>query len=45
MNPIPYGKQNITQEDNDAVVETLKSDFLIQEPKIQAFEKNLLYTP
>lgn len=36
---IPYGKQNITQEDIDAVTEVLKSDFLTQGPKIQEFEK------
>jgi UDP-4-amino-4,6-dideoxy-N-acetyl-beta-L-altrosamine transaminase len=35
---IPYGKQNITQEDIDAVVETLKSDYLTQGPKIKEFE-------
>ena len=39
MNPIPYGRQYITQEDIDAVVETLKSDFLTQGPKISEFEK------
>ena len=27
-NPIPYGRQNITEEDIKAVVETLKSDYL-----------------
>ena len=36
---IPYGKQNITQEDIDAVVEVLKSDYLTQGPKIIEFEK------
>lgn len=40
MKPIPYGKQNITQSDIDAVVEALKSDFLTQGPKIAEFEKN-----
>ncbi len=35
---IPYGKQNITQEDIDAVVETLHADFLTQGPKIDEFE-------
>jgi UDP-4-amino-4,6-dideoxy-N-acetyl-beta-L-altrosamine transaminase len=35
---IPYGKQNITQEDIDAVVETLTSDYLTQGPKIKEFE-------
>ncbi|XOV92290.1 MAG: UDP-4-amino-4,6-dideoxy-N-acetyl-beta-L-altrosamine transaminase [Bacteroidota bacterium] len=38
-NVIPYGKQDIRQEDIDAVVETLKSDYLTQGPKIQEFEK------
>lgn len=38
MKSIPYGRQNITQEDIDAVVETLKSDFLTQGPKIAEFE-------
>jgi UDP-4-amino-4,6-dideoxy-N-acetyl-beta-L-altrosamine transaminase len=38
MNPIPYGKQNITQGDIDAVVEVLKSDYLTQGPKIKEFE-------
>lgn len=35
---IPYGRQHITDEDIAAVVETLKSDFLTQGPKIQEFE-------
>lgn len=38
MNPIPYGRQNITQEDIDAVVTVLKSDFLTQGPAIAQFE-------
>jgi UDP-4-amino-4,6-dideoxy-N-acetyl-beta-L-altrosamine transaminase len=38
MKPIPYGKQNITQEDIDAVITTLKSDYLTQGPKIKEFE-------
>jgi UDP-4-amino-4,6-dideoxy-N-acetyl-beta-L-altrosamine transaminase len=38
MNPIPYGKQNITQADINAVVEVLKSDYLTQGPKIKEFE-------
>ncbi len=37
--PIPYGRQNITQEDINAVVETLHSDYLTQGPKIAEFEK------
>lgn len=40
MKSIPYGKQYITQEDIDAVVETLQSDYLTQGPKIAEFEKN-----
>ncbi|MGI8892264.1 MAG: UDP-4-amino-4,6-dideoxy-N-acetyl-beta-L-altrosamine transaminase [Bacteroidia bacterium] len=39
MKPIPYGKQNITKEDIEAVTETLLSDFLTQGPKIAEFEK------
>jgi hypothetical protein len=35
---IPYGRQNITQEDLDAVVTTLQSDYLTQGPKIKEFE-------
>jgi len=35
---IPYGKQEITQDDINAVVETLRGDFLTQGPKIKAFE-------
>jgi UDP-4-amino-4,6-dideoxy-N-acetyl-beta-L-altrosamine transaminase len=38
MNPIPYGKQNITQADIDAVVDVLKADYLTQGPKINEFE-------
>jgi UDP-4-amino-4,6-dideoxy-N-acetyl-beta-L-altrosamine transaminase len=38
MNYIPYGRQNITQEDIDAVIEVLKSDWLTQGPKIAEFE-------
>jgi UDP-4-amino-4,6-dideoxy-N-acetyl-beta-L-altrosamine transaminase len=40
MKPIPYGKQNITQEDIDAVVDVLKSDYLTQGPKIAEFENS-----
>lgn len=36
---IPYGRQHITQQDIDAVVEVLKSDWLTQGPTIPAFEK------
>ena len=36
---IPYGRQEITQDDIDAVTEVLKSDFLTQGPKIAEFEE------
>lgn len=38
MKIIPYGKQQITQQDIDAVVEALTSDFLTQGPRIAQFE-------
>jgi UDP-4-amino-4,6-dideoxy-N-acetyl-beta-L-altrosamine transaminase len=39
MQPIPYGKQYISNDDVQAVVEALQSDFLTQGPKISEFEK------
>lgn len=39
---IPYGKQEISQADIDAVVSVLKSDFLTQGPQVPAFENALL---
>lgn len=36
---IPYGRQEITESDIDAVVEVLKSDFLTQGPKVPEFER------
>ena len=36
---IPYGKQFISEEDIQAVVEVLKSDYLTQGPKIEEFEQ------
>ena len=41
MNFIPYGKQNISQDDIDAVIETLKSDYLTTGPKIKELEDSL----
>lgn len=38
---IPYGKQDISQADIDAVLEVLNSDFLTQGPKVPAFEKKV----
>ncbi|OEE83854.1 UDP-4-amino-4,6-dideoxy-N-acetyl-beta-L-altrosamine transaminase [Enterovibrio norvegicus FF-162] len=39
---IPYGKQEITQQDIDGVVEVLQSDFLTQGPKVPEFEQALV---
>ena len=36
---IPYGKQEITEDDIEAVIKVLKSDFITQGPVIPAFEK------
>lgn len=36
---IPYGRQNITPEDIEAVIATLQSDYLTQGPVIAAFEE------
>lgn len=36
---IPYGRQEITQTDIDAVVEVLNSDFLTQGPMVPRFEQ------
>lgn len=36
---IPYGRQDITQADIDAVVEVLRSDFLTQGPMVPRFEQ------
>lgn len=35
---IPYGKQKIEQDDIDAVIQVLQSDFLTQGPKVTDFE-------
>ncbi|MDV6168375.1 UDP-4-amino-4,6-dideoxy-N-acetyl-beta-L-altrosamine transaminase [Flavobacterium sp. DG1-102-2] len=35
---IPYGRQNITQEDINGVIAALQSDYLTQGPKIAEFE-------
>ena len=36
---IPYGRQDITEDDVEAVVSTLRSDFLTQGPVVPRFEK------
>lgn len=38
---IPYGKQHISQQDIDAVVQVLQSDYLTQGPKVPEFEQVL----
>lgn len=39
---IPYGKQDINQQDINSVVDVLKSDFLTQGPQVPAFEQALI---
>ena len=38
MNRIPYGRQDISQADIDAVIDVLRSDYLTQGPTVPAFE-------
>lgn len=38
---IPYGRQEITQADIDAVVSVLESDFLTQGPQVPCFEQTV----
>lgn len=38
MKPIPYSRQNVTQEDIEEVLKVLKSDFLTQGPLVKEFE-------
>lgn len=38
MKAIPYGKQSVTEDDIQAVVDVLKSDFWTQGPRIKEFE-------
>ena len=37
---IPYGRQNITEEDVEEVIMALKSDFMTQGPAVKAFEED-----
>ena len=39
MKKIPYGRQSLDQNDIDAVVSVLKSDYLTQGPKVSEFEE------
>ena len=38
---IPYGKQDISEEDIESVIEVLRSDFLTQGPKVPLFEQSV----
>ena len=38
---IPYGRQDISQQDIEAVINVLKSDFLTQGPQVPAFEQSV----
>lgn len=40
FSPIPYGRQHITPEDEQAVLESLRSDFLTQGPRVAEFERD-----
>jgi UDP-4-amino-4,6-dideoxy-N-acetyl-beta-L-altrosamine transaminase len=41
VKPIPYSRQSINQDDIEAVVEVLRSDWLTQGPKVKEFEEAL----
>lgn len=41
---LPYGRHNVSQEDIDAVIEILRSDWLTQGPTISLFEEGLAET-
>ncbi len=38
---IPYGRQSISEDDIEAVIDILRSDFLTQGPAVPAFERHL----
>lgn len=38
MNMIPYGRQQVTEEDKRVIIDVLNSDFLTQGPKVSEFE-------
>jgi len=41
VNVIPYGRQDVTQDDIDAVVSVLTSDYLTQGPMVPRFERTV----
>jgi UDP-4-amino-4,6-dideoxy-N-acetyl-beta-L-altrosamine transaminase len=44
MNPIPYGHQSLDEEDINAVIEVLRSEWLTGGPKIPEFEEAICRT-
>ena len=40
-NFIPYGRQEITEDDITSVIKTLKSEYLTQGPKVEEFEEKI----
>lgn len=41
MNPIPYGRQSIDEDDVRAVIDVLHSDWLTTGPKVEEFERSI----
>lgn len=41
MSMIPYGRQNISEDDINAVIEVLRSDFITQGPIVPEFERTV----
>ena len=41
MNPIPYGRQSIGEDDVRAVIDVLHSDWLTTGPKVEEFERSI----
>ncbi|WP_146652305.1 UDP-4-amino-4,6-dideoxy-N-acetyl-beta-L-altrosamine transaminase [Labilithrix luteola] len=44
LHPLPYGRQSIDDDDIDAVVRCLRSDYLTQGPEVRRFEEALCET-
>src|SRR5690606_31155825 len=38
---LPYGRQSIDEDDIEAVIEVLRSDYITQGPSIEKFEKKI----
>jgi len=41
MNPIPYGRQSVDEDDVRAVIDVLHSDWLTTGPKVEEFERSI----